>query len=173
MFEEAVGLNKISHPNEDIPMLYIRKGEKDYAIATMSDNVKSINLNFEAKTFGRYTLSVKPQGGYRYLHLIDRLAEKDIDLLVESEYSFIGSPADNANRFIVRLEHSDSVDDEVFAYQSENDIVVSGEGELQIFDVMGRLVLRQNVNGVQTVNGLSKGVYIMRLNDMTQKIVIR
>lgn len=173
MFEEAVGLNKISHPNEDIPMLYIRKGEKDYAIATMSDNVKSINLNFEAKTFGRYTLSVKPQGGYRYLHLIDRLAEKDIDLLVESEYSFIGSPADNANRFIVRLEHSDSVDDEVFAYQSENDIVVAGEGELQIFDVMGRLVMRQNVNGVQTVNGLSKGVYIMRLNDMTQKIVIR
>lgn len=173
MFEEAVGLNKISHPNEDIPMLYIRKGEKDYAIATMSDNVKSINLNFEAKTFGRYTLSVKPQGGYRYLHLIDRLAEKDIDLLVESEYSFIGSPADNANRFIVRLEHSDSVDDEVFAYQSENDIVVAGEGELQVFDVMGRLVMRQNVNGVQTVNGLSKGVYIMRLNDMTQKIVIR
>lgn len=173
MFEEAVGLNKISHPNEDIPMLYIRKGEKDYAIATMSDNVKSINLNFEAKTFGRYTLSVKPQGDYRYLHLIDRLAEKDIDLLVESEYSFIGSPADNANRFIVRLEHSDSVDDEVFAYQSENDIVVAGEGELQVFDVMGRLVMRQNVNGVQTVNGLSKGVYIMRLNDMTQKIVIR
>ena len=173
MFEKAVGLNKISHPNEDIPMLYIRKGEKDYAIATMSDNVKSINLNFEAKTFGRYTLSVKPQGGYRYLHLIDRLAEKDIDLLVESEYSFIGSPADNANRFIVRLEHSDSVDEEEFAYQSGNDIVVAGEGELQVFDVMGRMVMKQNVNGVQTVNGLSKGVYIMRLNDMTQKIVIR
>lgn len=174
MFEEAVGLNKISHPNEDIPMLYIRKGEKDYAIATMSDNVKSINLNFEAKTFGRYTLSVNPQGGYRYLHLIDRLAEKDIDLLVENEYSFIGSPADYANRFIVRLEHSDNVDSSVFAYQSGNEIVVSGEGELQIFDVMGRLVMQKHVNGVESVDKpMTTGVYVLRLNENSQKIVVR
>lgn len=174
MFEEAVGLNKISHPNEDIPMLYIRKGEKDYAIATMSDNVKSINLNFEAKTFGRYTLSVNPQGGYRYLHLIDRLAEKDIDLLVENEYSFIGSPADYANRFIVRLEHSDNVDSSVFAYQSGNEIVVSGEGELQIFDVMGRLVMQKHVSGVEAVEKpMATGVYVLKLNENIQKIIVK
>lgn len=34
---------------------------------------------------------------------------------------------------------------------SISDIIVSGEGELQVFDVMGHMVMNQHVNGVQTV----------------------
>lgn len=174
MFSEGHGLRKIEQLNEQTPMLYIRRNNEDYAIATLNDNVKAFNLNFEAKTTGRYTLSVKPEGEFSYLHLIDKVAGEDIDLLRDSEYNFIGSPNDLYSRFIVKLSSSSSsTGNETFAYQSGNDIVVTGEGELQVFDVMGRMVMRQNVNGVETVNGLNKGVYIMRLNDMTQKIVIR
>lgn len=175
-FEKGVGLTKISHRNPEAPMVYIKQNNKDYAIAILNDDVKAFDLCFEAKTTGRYIMTINPEGEFSYLHLIDKLSGEDIDMLQDNEYSFIGSPGDNLNRFLVRLSdnaNGSSTDIEIFAYQSGNEIVVSGEGELQIFDVMGRLVMRQNVNGVQTVNGLSKGVYIMRLNDMTQKIVIR
>ena len=100
---------------------------------------------------------------------------KAFDLLKENEYSFIGSPSDNADRFVVRLENSENAENSVFAYQSGNEIIVSGEGELQVFDVMGRLVARQYVSGVVTwrTASLPMGVYIFRLNDKSQKIVIR
>ena len=173
-FKEGHGLNKIEHQNENAPMLYIHHNDENFASVDMGKDAKLINLNFEAKTTGRYTLSVKPEGEFSYLHLIDKVAGEDIDLLQDSEYNFIGSPNDLYSRFIVKLSSSSSsTGNETFAYQSGNDIVVTGEGELQVFDVMGRMVMRQNVNGVQTVNGLNNGVYIMRLEGKTQKIVIR
>lgn len=52
--------------------------------------------------------------------------------------------------------------------------IVSGEGELQVFDGMGHMVMTQHVNGVQTIEKPSQyGVYILKLNEKTQKIVIR
>lgn len=174
MFVDGVGLSKIEQLSEETPMLYVRQNNQDYAIATMSHNTKQFNLNFEAKNTGKYTLTVNPQGHYRYLHLIDKVAEEDIDLLAESKYSFIGSPSDRADRFVVRLETSENVENSIFAYQSGDEIVVSGEGELQVFDVMGRLVMQKHVNGVETVEKpMATGVYILKLNDQTQKMVIQ
>ena len=174
LFENGLGLNKIEHMNEDVPMVYINRNEEDFAIATLNDEVKQFNLNFEAKTTGKYTLKVEKTGAYSYLHLIDKVAEKDINLLEENEYSFVGSPADKADRFIVRLELSEDAENSVFAYQSGNEIVVSGEGELQVFDVMGRLVMQKHVSGVESIaTPMTTGVYILRLNENTQKIVVR
>lgn len=176
VFDKGHGLNKIEHRDDNIPMLYISQNGEDYAIAMMSDDTKSFNLNFEAKTMGQYKLSYKVNGEFNYLHVIDRTTGEDIDMLLEGSYSFIGSPMDNANRFIVRLGYLPNYDDngkDIFAYQNGNDIVVSGEGELQIFDVMGRKVSTMNIYGIETVNGLAQGVYIFRLEGKTQKIVVR
>ena len=174
LFENGLGLNKIEHMNEDVPMVYINRNDEDFAIATLSDEVKQFDLNLEAKTTGKYTLKVEKTGAYSYLHLIDKVAEKDINLLEENEYSFVGSPADKADRFIVRLELSEDAENLVFAYQSGNEIVVSGEGELQVFDVMGRLVMQKHVSGVESIaTPMTTGVYILRLNENTQKIVVR
>lgn len=178
LFAKGLGLNKIGHRNPDIPMIYINQNEQDYAIATMGDDTKSFNLNFEAKTTGRYTLSLKTEGEFNYIHIIDKVAGEDIDLLNDGEYSFIGSPADMTDRFVVRLtylpDYSDE-DNDSFAYQNGNEILVSGEGTLQVFDVMGRLVMQKHVNGVETVctSSVPTGVYILRLNENTQKIIIK
>lgn len=176
-FREGHGLNKIEHLNEEAPMLYIRHNNEDFASVDMNPEAKMFNLNFEAKTMGYYTLSVEPQGEYSYLHLIDKVTEKEIDLLEEQEYTFIGSTSDAANRFIVRMslaEDPEETDNEVFAYQSGDEIVVTGEGELQVFDVMGRFVATYNVSGVQTVTKpITAGVYIVKLNEKTQKIIIK
>ena len=175
MFSEEDGLNKINHRNANIPMLYIAQNDENYAIATMSDETQSFNLNFKAMTTGQYTLSYKAEGNYDYLHVIDRLTGEDIDMLLDGEYSFIASPSDNDARFIVRLGYNanGNVENDIFAYQNGSDIIVNGEGELQVFDVTGRMVMNQHVNGVQTVNMPSNGVYIFKLNEKTQKIVVR
>lgn len=177
-FGNHLPLTKINHLNDEAPMLYIHNEKADQAVAVMNDRseVKSVNVNFEAKTTGKYTLSCKTKGEFSYLHVIDRLTGEDVDMLLEDEYEFMASKNDNANRFIVKLEYSENAensDNSIFAYQNGSDIVVTGEGELQIFDVMGRMVSTQNVNGRETVNVSAQGVYIFRLNGMTQKIVVR
>ncbi len=173
VFKGGHGLNKIAHMNEEVPMLYIRHNDEDFASVDMNPEVKQFDLYFETTTVGAYKLSVNPQGNYSYLHLIDKVAEEDIDLLKDNEYSFIGSPSDAADRFIVRLDNNS--DNSTFAYQSGKDIVVCGEGTLRVFDVTGRLVAKKRVNGVGTWHAASvpTGVYTLKLNDKTQKIVIK
>ena len=173
LFKEGRGLNKVDHRNADIPMLYvINEGEK-FGIADMPDNTSVINLGFEAKTMGQYTLSIKANGMFSYLHLVDKMTGNDIDLLAEPTYSFVGAPTDNANRFTVNLSYNTG--DDIFAFQNGDDVIVSGKGELQVFDVTGRLMMRKNINGVETchVANLQTGVYIFRLNEKSQKILIK
>lgn len=176
IFKEGHGLNKIAHINEDVPMLYIRHNDEDFASVDMNPEAKQFDLYFEAATMGVYKLNVNPQGNYSYLHLIDKVAGKDIDLLLDGEYSFIGVPSDIKDRFVVRLSKTvtDGSGDVIFAYQNGNDIVVYGEGTLQVFDVTGRLVANQRINGVEIIQKPSQtGVYILRLDGMTQKMVVR
>ena len=176
LFDEGCGLSKIEHMNEDVPMVYINYKDENYGIATLGDAVKAFNLNFQAKTTGRYTLGYEAEGEFDYLHIIDRLTGEDIDMLAEDTYSFIGTPRDAEARFIVRLQENQDNGDGVFAYQNGNDIVLSGEGELQVYDVMGRFVTSQRINGVETINLNTTGVYVLRLigNEIkTQKIVVR
>lgn len=176
IFEKGGGLNKIDHRNSEIPMLYINQKGEDYAIAMMDNEENTFNLCFKSQTMGWYTLSYNTKGEFDYLHIIDRVTGEDIDMIQNEEYSFISTPGDNVNRFIVQLSYQPGnysiENNETFAYQCGNDIVVNGEGELQVFDVMGRMVATQHINGVQTINVPLRGVYIFRLNEKTQKIVV-
>ncbi|MBQ3845096.1 MAG: Ig-like domain-containing protein [Bacteroidales bacterium] len=179
MFDKGNGLNKIEHRNSEAPMIYIPQNDDNYAIAMMNDNTQMFGLNFKAATTGKYTLSYNTKGDYSYLHLIDRLTGEDIDMLIDNEYSFIGSPIDGDNRFIVKLTYNsgnDEINNDIFAYQNGNDIIVSEEGELQVYDVTGRFVMSEHINGIQSINIKSQGVYILRLMGLdvkTQKIVVR
>ncbi len=178
LFDKGVGLNKINHRNPEVPMLYINKDGEDFAIAMMDDATKTFNLNFKAQTTGSYTLSYKTRGEFSYLHVIDRLTGEDVDMLVEDKYSFIGSPKDNEARFIVRLQyHPDYGEgDDIFAYQNGSNVIVRGEGELQVFDVMGRFVMSREVRGEEAFSMPAGGVYIFRLLGetlRTQKIVVK
>ena len=176
-FRDGHGFNKPTHYNADAPMFYVRYDDEDFASVCMPDDTKVINLQFESKNMSQYTLTVNANGDFSYLHLIDKVANKDIDMLIDDSYTFVGSSTDDKDRFEVVLRYNAdpaSTPTETFAYQSGNDIIVNGEGELQVFDVMGRMVMNQHVNGVQTVEKPSTtGVYILKLNEKTQKIVIR
>lgn len=152
--------------------LYIPKDGKDYAIA-FAYRIGELPLNFKAQETGVYTLNFNGDN-MTAVSLVDMIEGAIIDLSVNDTYTFIGTSADRADRF--KLVFSSPIDSniEIFAYQTGNDIVVSGEGELQVFDVMGRMVMQQRIDGVQTVaKPLQTGVYILRLNEKSQKIVVR
>ena len=172
-FNEGSQLEKFYFGNPSASIFIPQNGE-DYAIA-FSDRQGDVPLYFKANETGTYTISFAGvETNLNGIHLIDILAEEEIDLSANPSYTFIGSPADRMARFkiVFRNTGGDGTSD-IFAYQNGNDIIVSGEGELQIFDVMGRMVSRQRVNGVETVNAMPYGVYIFKLNGMTQKIVVR
>lgn len=172
-FNEGSQLEKFYFGNPSASIFIPQNGE-DYAIA-FSDRQGDVPLYFKANETGTYTISFAgDEMDLNGIHLIDILAEEEIDLSVNPSYTFIGSPADRMARFkiVFRNTGGDGTSD-IFAYQNGNDIIVSGEGELQIFDVMGRMVSRQRVNGVETINAMPYGVYIFKLNGMTQKIVVR
>ena len=153
--------------------LYIPKRDNDYAIA-FSNRQGEVPVHFVAKEAGRYTIKFEGKD-LKEIKLIDKFENVVIDLGIDDSYTFIGTPADSRDRFVIRFENSDISENPTFAYQNGSDIIVSGNGELQVFDVMGRMVMTQHVNGIETCHGasLQTGVYIMRLNEKTQKIVIK
>ena len=175
-FNEGSELEKFIF-NEDHAKLYIPQYGEDYAIA-FSDMSGEVPLNFKTNETGRYTIGFNFENvkGVR-IQLIDKIEDKIIDLNKDvsgnvSTYTFMGSTIDRSDRFTLVFTQVET--DGIFAYQSGNDIIVSGNGELQVFDVMGRMVMTQYINGVQTVEKPSTtGVYIFRLNGMSQKIVVK
>lgn len=161
--------------NDKNAKVYIPREDDDYAVV-ISDGKDNMPVNFKPATTGKYTLTIDTEGiDMNYLHLIDRFTGEDIDLLVDNTYSFVGSQIDNDSRFILSFTAKgySVTSDEPFAYQSGTDIIVDGNGELQIFDVTGRKVMTTTISGVQTLNSLNTGFYIFRLNEKTQKIVVR
>ena len=152
--------------------LYIPQKGTDYAIA-FAYRIGELPLNFKAQETGVYTLNFNGDN-MTAVSLVDMIEGAIIDLSVNDTYTFIGTSADRADRFKLVFSSPNDSNIEIFAYQNGNDIVVSGEGELQVFDVMGRMVLTQHINGVQTIaKPLQTGVYILRLNEKSQKIVVR
>ena len=171
-FGDGATLSKLML-NENNTKIYIPQADGDYAVVS-SDGKGSIPVNFKASKMGRYTISVETSClNIKYLHLIDNITGNDIDLLQDNSYSFIASPKDIEERFSLSLGDTDSND--TFAFQNGSDIIVNGNGELQVFDLMGRLVSTQHVYGGGTLytSSLPTGVYIFRLNEKSQKIVVR
>ena len=177
---EQLGKFHFGNPSANIS---IPQGGKEYAVANVSSN--EIPVNFKATKDGEYTISFNPENvEFDYLHLIDNLTGSDVDLLAlrqaqgPASYSFTAKTTDYASRF--RLVFSASGDacepSGNFAFISNGNIIVNGEGMLQVVDVTGRVV--RCSDGVHTVstNGMTPGMYVLRLiegnNARIQKIVI-
>ena len=175
IFGHGEGLRKIAHMNSSAPMLSILQDGTNYAITSTERNIEAIPLSFHSANSGEYTITVSASYSAPYLHLLDLATGADIDLLHQPSYKYTHS--DNlsvSERFLVRLT---SNGEKPFAYQNSNAIVVAGEGTLQVFDIMGRLLFAKEIphSGFSIPNTQfpHAGVYLLRLNGKTQKLVIR
>ena len=171
VFGEGEGLPKMGHLSADAPALSI----DGKAIAVLGRETEEFPLTLRAMP-GDYALTAHPAQLY-YLHLIDKATGADRDLLADSSYTFRhrGHGSD-AERFVVRLAPAmHGAEGETFAYTDGTSIVVRGEGLLQVFDMLGRLVMTCEVDSERhiPVTHFHTGVYALRLDGKSQKIVIR
>ena len=159
--------------------LSIEQGGKDYAIA-YAEKQGEMPLNFKAAKNGNYTLAVNTENiEMDYLHLIDNLTGSDIDLLTTPNYTFGAKTTDYASRFklvFMPKEDGASTSSATFGYYVDGRLVIpsiEGVQTLQVVDMLGRIVMNENVTGSYDKQlNLVPGVYLVRLNERTQKMVV-
>ncbi len=188
MFEETVGLEKINHRNEDVPMIYVSKSDGNYAVASVDEETLDIPLSFRAKTMGEYTIKIDvDKNQFDYVYLVDNLTGEVTNMLYK-DYKFMATTNDNPERFMIKLYNVESVDESMitngFVFINNDEIMVNnveGKSVVQIFDVVGRCVMMKEFYGervfvISSASLFSGGVYIVRLIDdngvRTQKLLI-
>ena len=204
-FNEGTKLGKLYFGQQDAN-IYIPQDGKDYAIACAGKRGE-IPLNFKANENSEYTITVNPEGvEMSYLHLIDDMTGADIDLLplckggrgdsnpttetflagedpqsLTPAYTFTAKTTDYESRFRLVFstdcEDADGDNDNFAFIDANGNIIVNGEGTLQIVDMLGRVVVQGDVKYCVSTDGIATGVYVLRLiegeKERTQKIVIR
>ena len=176
MLHDGTGLAKMNHLEEGLPTLSIPVAGSSYAIALLGQEAEQFDLAFGGAE-GTYTLTADNQLSLPYLHLIDRTTGRDIDLLRERAYTFSHSGATQGEaRFQVKLSPDADLADGTFAVWTGSEVVVSGEGLLQVFDAVGRQLFSQEVDAQTTLSKAqfpATGVYVLKLNEKAQKIVVK
>ena len=169
--------------------IWFRLGDEDYQIAFAPVGTASAPLRFEAHADGAYTLRWNMQNAdFSYLHLVDNLTGADIDCLSASEYVFEGKTTDYTSRFRLVFDFTGIDEPEVpepvegpttFAFMMGDELVINGEGMLQLFDLNGRQLFSTEIHGTQATVAMPKvadGIYVLRLTNgnqvRTQKMVI-
>lgn len=189
VFEDDYGLEKITHQNEDIPMISVTVEGVDYAIAMIDEGMKEIPLSFKAKTMGEYTISVDlVNASFDYIYLCDNTTGNTTNMLTD-DYTFVATANDDAGRFVVKLYDINSVKELVgnsnFVYVNNGNLIITDMSEnavVEVYDVMGRCVVRQDVSGGEmnksiSTNLFGRGVYMVRIADdnsiRTQRVIIK
>ncbi|MBQ5958084.1 MAG: DUF2436 domain-containing protein [Bacteroidales bacterium] len=159
---------------ENNSKLYIPQGNKDYAVVK-AEAQGELPVNFKADSNGSYTFSVNAENvEFSYLHLIDNMTGADIDLLETPSYSFNATTYDYESRFKLVFAKGNNGNSDEFAFISNGNLIVNGEGLLKVIDMTGRVISTEQINGVSSIKlNAAAGVYVLQLNDMTQKIVVR
>ena len=176
--------------NPENTKIFIPQNGKEYAAVSTNSTSGEMPVSFKAAKDGSYTITVNVENvDLNYLHLVDNLTGADVDLMGSegdvarnvSTYTFDAKTDDYASRFklVFGVKDDAASADSVgnFAYISNGEIIISNEGRatLQVIDVMGRIISSDEINGECRIstNGMTAGIYILNLNGMTQKIVVR
>lgn len=165
---------------ENSTKLFIPQDNGNYAVVS-TEHQGEMPVNFKAKENGTYTLNLSSEGTtFNYLHLIDNLTGNDVNLLQTPNYTFEAKTGDYASRFKLVFATSDANEDNPFAFISNGEIVVNGEGTLQVIDMLGHILIsRLVVSGSSLLSSdyLTNGVYVLRLINgeivRTQKIIVK
>ena len=168
--------------------LWVHFNDADWQVAFTPVGTKSVPVRFEAYADGTFTLSWEAYNGYfSYMHLIDNMTGADIDCLETDEYRFEATTHDYTSRFRLVFEFTGveengedgPANDASFAFMMGDELVVNGEGTLQLFDLNGRCLFTETLHDAQSTVSLPElttGVYILRLTanqqTRTQKMVI-
>ncbi len=178
-FDECRQLPKFQL-NEDYTKVYIPMDGEEYAVVH-GEEMGELPVNFKAEENGHYSLSLSSENvEFAYLHLIDNMTGNEVDLLQTPSYSFEAKTTDYASRFKLVYATGDNSNSDNFAFFSNGSFVINNDGvaELQVVDIMGRILSSETINGCSNVSvNAAPGVYMLRLvngdNVKVQKVVVK
>ena len=178
--EEKVGFAKLNNINPSIADVYVKNNDRQYSILSYDRNVTEVELFFNAKEMGNYSISLDVNGKFESVTLVDRITGIETNMLLENEYNFTATSNDNPNRFVIRLDNGQqTTDNGQFVYQSGEELILSIEGSVQIVDMLGRVVYsneHSNGNNRISVSEFNNAAYVIRVVNeegvKTQKVVI-
>ena len=176
---KSEGFDKLQNFNDAIATVYVAEGGKNYGIYNCDADVQEVELSFNANKMGNYTISIEPNGKFQIVTLVDRFTGVETNMLVE-DYNFTAMSSDNHNRFIVRFANGQqTTDNSHFVYQSGEELILNIQGEVQIVDVLGRVVYNgEAMNDINRINvsSFNSGAYMVKVmngNEVkVEKVVI-
>lgn len=180
-FSEGDGLDKLDNFSSSAAQISIINNENNYAIAHVGGECEAMDIVFKNTKNADYTITIEGAEDFDYLHLIDKITGEDVDMLLEQSYTFHATGNEYAERFNIVCRGLDGIGENaetvMFAYINDGNIIVNGEGTLQLIDMTGRIINSIEINGSQMIENPSCGVYILRMingNEVkTQKIVVK
>ena len=180
-FSEGDGLDKLDNFSSSAAQISILNGGDNYAIAHVGADCEMMDVIFKNTKNADYTITLEGIEDFSYLHLIDNLTGADTDMLIEKDYKFHANGNEYAERFKIICRDctgiGENAETSMFAYVNNGNIVVNGEGTLQLIDITGRIINSVEINGTQLLEKQTTGVYVLRIvngNEVkTQKIVVK
>lgn len=179
---EGNGLRKFTLDGH-ATQVFAAKDGGNYSVIP-SNGVSEMPISFTTEEYGWHRISVSTENlSCDYLHLVDNLTGADVDFLKSSEYTFEAKPSDYASRFKLIFnvtgidENAASTGSVGFAYMSNGNLIIDhieDEATLQVIDMTGRILSSESVTGsYNKALNLKAGVYVAKLNGMTQKMVVK
>lgn len=169
----------------NLTSVYVMDQGLDYAATRVEELAGNMPVHFAPSEDGFFTITVEAKNieNINFMHLIDNIENTAINLLAEPTYTFKAGTSDNEDRFTLVFDFNNYLDvnennvNDSFVYQSGDELILNGEGTLQVFDMMGRFVMSKEISGSERISTstFETGVYVLRFvgeTVMTQKIVI-
>ncbi|MEQ8241690.1 MAG: T9SS type A sorting domain-containing protein [Cyclobacteriaceae bacterium] len=162
-------------------LIAIMREDEAYAIAGISEQMEELPLVVNHQEAGRYTISLDAtEAAHKVLYLYDLWEEKEVNL-AQSDYEYSTEAGQSKNRFVLKTKtnvlttEKDKVH-QIYAY--ENTLYFrsldAGVKRFQLFNLSGTNVRSLEIAGSNEVslNGLPNGIYILKGDNHTQKIII-
>ena len=167
-------------------LLYAYNDEEPYAALFVKEGAERVPLWFEAKDTDVYTMTWNTANGdFSSLYLIDNLTGTRYDMLNNDSYVFEGKASDYHSRFYITfncvdVEENDEDTETNIAFFDGSQWVVTGEGNIELIDLQGRVLWNSRLSGGQSrvsVPNVAAGLYLFRLTNANetkvQKIIIK
>ena len=166
--------------------LYARYNDKDYSILFTKEGTQRVPVWFKTSESGVYTMTWETyHGNFSSLRLVDNLTGVNYDMLSNNSYTFEASAGDYASRFYITFACTGVDEEEVvesegnFAFFNGSEWVINGKGQLEVIDMLGRILYAERLTNDQNRVHLdfAPGVYMIRVVDnknmKTQKVIVR
>lgn len=159
------GATKLFSPISTAPSLYLNSGDKNYSVRYLTDTIDypAVPVMFKAGRDGNYTLSCNfDDNQFKIVLLEDRKTHKIQNMKAEATSHFSALKTDDVNRFVLyfgpdKVYSKKEIPGRIYADGSRLIVdltLVSEETEVFVYDLMGRKLLQQKLQG-KTEHNLS------------------